>query len=376
MKESEIALNIMKTEVTIRKNPFRPTFGSIPEAIAGRDTIIADIVSGLENVPGDPNRSTIFVGPRGCGKTVLMAYIAELAESQGWISINVTSGEGMLDEMLIQVRNKAAHILMPETRKTISEIHFGGAGLSFESNRPMESWRSVMTGILNELNDAGTGLLVTIDEISAEHTELKAFTDTYQHFVREKRNIAMLMAGLPHNVNMLLQDKHSTYLRRAFRRDLEPIDINDVAYSIRKTIENGGRRIDDAALTMAAEYSQGYAYLIQLIGYHMWKQSDSIVITPEEVESAKAFAAREMKRTIFDAVLFELSGREREFVLQLSKNDSRSRTSDIAKEMGISSNNGMQIRRRLIERNVIRDDGHGYIAFEIPLFGDYLKNAF
>lgn len=81
-------------------------------------------------------------------------------------------------------------------------------------------------------------------------------------------------------------------------------------------------------------------------------------------------------RPTFGSIPEAIAGREREFVLQLSKNDSRSRTSDIAKEMGNSSNNGMQIRRRLIERNVIRDDGHGYIAFEIPLFGDYLKNAF
>ena len=359
----------------ISKNPFRPTFGSIPEAIAGRDEIINDILTGINNAPGDPNRSTVFVGPIGSGKTVLMAYIAELVESQGWISVNVTSGEGMLDEILIQIRDKASHILPPELRRTVSEIHFGGAGLSFENNRPLESWRSVMTGIVRELNEAGTGIMVTIDEISPDHDELKTFTDVYQHFVREKRDVAMLLAGLPHSVNMLLQDKHTTYLRRAFRRELDPIDINDVAYSIRKTVEEGGRGINNHALSKAAEYSQGYAYLIQLIGYHMWKQSDNYIISPEEVESAKAFAARDMKRTIFDAVFYELSEREKEYVIQMSKHKLKCKTSEIAKAMGISTNNGMQLRRRLIERNVIRDDGRGYVAFEIPMFREYLTDA-
>lgn len=359
----------------IRKNPFRPTFGSIPEAIAGRDDVVNDILNGLENNPGDPNRATVFVGPRGSGKTVLMAYVAELAESQGWISINVTSGEGMLNEILIQVRSKASHILSPDAKRIVSEIHFGGAGLSLENNRPMESWRSVMTEIVKELNDAGVGLLTTIDEISPEHEELKAFVDTYQHFVREKRNVAVLMAGLPHSVNMLLLDKHTSYLRRAFRRDLEPIDINDVAYSVRETIENAGRRIDDEALLMASEYSQGYAYLIQLIGYHMWRQSDNTTIAPGDVESAKSFAAREMKRTIFDAVFYELSEREKEFVIQMAGKGTKCKTSEIAQAMGISTNNGMQLRRRLIERNVIKDDGHGFVSFDIPMFGDYLINA-
>ena len=49
------------------KNPFTPTFGSIPPFLAGREHILRDINRGFINGPGDPNLSTIFTGARGNG---------------------------------------------------------------------------------------------------------------------------------------------------------------------------------------------------------------------------------------------------------------------------------------------------------------------
>ena len=82
------------------KNPFTPTFGSIPLQLAGRDSVIRDILDGLDNGPGDPNRATIFVGARGSGKTVLLAKIAEEASANGWISANVNAAPDMLDSKI------------------------------------------------------------------------------------------------------------------------------------------------------------------------------------------------------------------------------------------------------------------------------------
>ncbi|MDR3106675.1 MAG: ATP-binding protein [Bifidobacteriaceae bacterium] len=72
-------------------NPFTPTFGSEPLFLVGRDRMINDVIEGLGNRPGDPNRSTLFVGPRGSGKTVLLAKIAEAAQVNGWVAARVTA---------------------------------------------------------------------------------------------------------------------------------------------------------------------------------------------------------------------------------------------------------------------------------------------
>ena len=95
----------------VYKNPFTPRFGSIPLQLAGRDELISNILGGLSNEPGDPNRSTIFVGARGTGKTVLLAKIAEEASAKGWICVNVNAEADMLDEVLVQVRDNAIDLL-------------------------------------------------------------------------------------------------------------------------------------------------------------------------------------------------------------------------------------------------------------------------
>lgn len=61
------------------KNPFTPTFGSVPPFLAGREHILRDINRGFINGPGDPNLSTIFTGARGTGKTALLSLLSETA---------------------------------------------------------------------------------------------------------------------------------------------------------------------------------------------------------------------------------------------------------------------------------------------------------
>ena len=46
------------------KNPFTPTFGSVPPFLAGREHILRDINRGFINGTGDPNLSTIVTGAR------------------------------------------------------------------------------------------------------------------------------------------------------------------------------------------------------------------------------------------------------------------------------------------------------------------------
>ena len=42
------------------KNPFTPTFGRVPELLAGRRGIVEEMAEAFDNGPGDPNLSTIY----------------------------------------------------------------------------------------------------------------------------------------------------------------------------------------------------------------------------------------------------------------------------------------------------------------------------
>lgn len=355
------------------KNPFTPTFGCVPFELAGRDRVMQEILEGLDNAPGDPNRASIFVGARGTGKTVLLASIAEEAEAAGWVSVNVTARESMLEEILVQAKNKAAHLLEPEVDSRITELRVKDFGFSRQISERQTTWRAEATKLVEALNEASTGLLITVDEASIKVDDLKMLVDAFQHFVRERRDVALMIAGLPHNISMLLDDDAISFLRRGFRHSMEAISQNDVAYAMRETIEGAGRTIDDHALMMAAEATQGYAFLIQLIGYHMWRQaSNADAITEKAVKSAIAFAKRDMESSVLEPTVRDLSDREREFLAAMLEDEHESALGDVASRMGVDGNNASQIRKRLIERGVIGTRGRGKVGFDMPMLREYM----
>jgi hypothetical protein len=336
----------------LRKNPFTPSFGSIPLQLAGRDKVINDILDGLENGPGDPNRATIYVGARGSGKTVLLAKIAEEASANGWISVNVNADSDMLDEILIQIKNNA----------NVQGIR-------------NSTWRSEMTSIIKELNEKGVGILITVDELSVKIEEVRTLIVTFQHFVRERRDVALIMAGLPQKVSVLLRDDAISFLRRAFQHQLEPIEDSEVRFSMKKTIELAGRKIENRALDLAVEKTKGFPFMIQLIGYQMWRQHpETEIISVKDAEEGIYLAQSDLEKMIFESTFRELSEKDIAFLEAMLDDKEYSTISDISNRMKVSSKYAGIYRRRLIDQGIIGSRGHGKVAFELPMFREYIQN--
>lgn len=53
-------------------NPFTPSFGKVPPILAGRKILIGEFEQAFSLNPNDPNLCSLFSGPRGVGKTVLI----------------------------------------------------------------------------------------------------------------------------------------------------------------------------------------------------------------------------------------------------------------------------------------------------------------
>lgn len=361
----------------IKKNPFTPTFGSIPLQLAGRDRIISDILSGLGNGAGDPNRATVFIGARGSGKTVLLAKIAEEASADGWICANVNADAGMLDEILIQIRDNAEELLAPESLSHITSISFGGVGVSrnVEKRARKSTWRSDLTSIVKELNEKNAGLLITVDEVNISNDEMRTLIVTYQHFVRERRDVALIMAGLPQKISAILRDDAISFMRRAFQHHLNPIEENEVRYSIKKTVEIAGRTIDKDALDLAVKSAKGFPFMIQLVGYHMWRQyPERVRITKKDAEEGIHLAQNDLENMIFDTTYRELSEKDIAFLTAMLEDKEYSIIADISKRMNVSSRYTGIYRKRLIEQGIIGSRGYGKVAFELPMFREYMEN--
>ena len=356
-------------------NPFTPTFGSIPHQIAGRQQIIDNALEGLVNGPGDPNRATIYVGARGTGKTVLLAKIAEEASANGWISVNVNAESGMLDEIIAQMKDSASEFLSPESLSYITSITIGGTGVARSEKQGVKrtTWRSEMTSFLKELNAKGIGLLITVDELNVKIEELRMLISTFQHFVRERRDVALIMAGLPAKVTDLLRDDSISFLRRAFQHHLESIEENEVRFSMKKTIEFAGRKIENDALNLAVDNTKGFPFMIQLIGYHMWRQNpDNVCISVEDAHEGILLAHNDLEKMIYNNTFRDLSEMDIAFLVAMLDDEEYSKIADIAARMNVSPKYAGEYRRRLIEHGIIGSRGYGRVAFDLPMFREYL----
>ena len=358
----------------MKQNPFTPSFGSVPLLFAGRQTIIADVLAGLDNGPGDPNRATLLIGPRGSGKTALLTAIANQAAERGWIAANVTAGDGMLEDIVERTLDSAAEYLARPVRGRLTAVQIAGFGLTREAVSPVVgNWRTRMNTMLDELARHDVGLLITVDEVDDQTPELGQLVDVFQHFVRERRQVALLMAGLPHNVSVLLQNKKISFYRRAFQRHLGLIDSYEVRETLRQTVELSGRTIDPGALDMATGAAGGFPFLIQLVGYHVWRQHpDAPTITIADAQEGVTYAQADMETMIFAATIRELSDTDRDFLNAMLPDPDVSRMSDIAERMGVTTNYANQYRARLIEQGIVGTRGRGKLGFDMPMLRDYL----
>jgi hypothetical protein len=358
----------------IYKNPFTPVFGNEPPILAGRDKMIDEVLAGLRNAPGDPNRVTLFTGPRGSGKTVLLARIAAEAEAIGWISASASASPRLLDELTEQIEKRAEELLPKKSAGKLTGLQIYGTGFTREA--PPErrlTWRTQTGRYLDVLDATGTGLLFAIDEVSADHASVIELISTFQTFIMEKRNVALIMAGLPNKVMQLYQHDSVSFLRRAFRRDIGSVGLPEVRAAMKKTVELTGRTIEEKALKLASENTQGFPFLIQLIGYHVFNRSNKKTITLADAKAGVQDAEEDMQNMILDATLFELSPKDRAYLNAMLKDDGASRTADIAARMGVSASYAGQYKRRLTKLGIITEIRRGEVDFVMPMMKRYMR---
>ena len=360
------------------ENPFTPSFGEIPAHLAGRQQIIRDVERAFVSERRRPELTTLFSGARGTGKTALLSVLAHKAQANGWIVVGTTALPGMLDDIEIGLKRAASHLLDGSPARHITGFEIAPIGsISFEGSGEFKSnWRYRMTDMLQAINDVGTGVVITVDEIDPTLPEMIELAAVYQHFVREERKVALLMAGLPNNVSSLLNDKTVSFLRRAQRFNLGRIADCDVREALVKTIQENGREPSEEGLSRAIASISGFPFLMQLVGYRSWDvDPEQTCITDAAFDMGIDLARNELEDRVLEATLRELSPEDVRFATAMLEDDDESEISNLVKRLERSSAQVGQYRRRLIDAGVIGERGRGRVAFELPYFREYLAST-
>ncbi|GAA1491575.1 ATP-binding protein [Brachybacterium sacelli] len=361
-------------------NLFRPSFGSFPHHLVGRDELIDEFEDAFGD-PMDPSGLTVLLsGQRGMGKTVLLDAYRHAAETDGWLVITESSSSGLLGRLTRDhlPRLLQQHSGRPSMQLESADLEIGpvGAGGSWTDHYPAESTlRSQITELTSALAPQGRGLVLTIDEIqAADVEELRKLGEIVQYARRETRPFAFAAAGLSTPIEELLDHEGTTFLRRADHHYIGRVNRPDVRTALAQTIADGGREIDAQALDRAADAIEGYPFMIQLVGYHSVRnQKDGGPVTVEAVAAGIDAARRRLGRHVHTPALRPLSPVDRTYLLAMAQDDGPSRTGVIAERLGVIPQYAGEYRRRLIRDGIIEPAGHGLVRFTIPYTGDHLR---
>jgi hypothetical protein len=361
-------------------NPFTPGFGLTPMILAGRDVAIEEFTAALAgNVP--EARAILISGARGSGKTVLLTEFKELALEAGWVDLRLHTSSSSLAE---ELRSQAiAHLrdLDPEaesSRLTSAGVSALSAGRDIlqRYDGEVEPLTTILDRLAALTEAEGGGVLITLDELqSVDPGQLHALTQHVQDLIGSGHAVGFIAAGVRTGVDALLAHERTTFLRRAHRIEVGSVDVGTAAEAIRMTVADTAKTITPEAAVLAGEISQGYPYLIQLIGSKAWQNSgDADTIEIEDVSGARGHVIAAMVKNVHGPALRGLSARKREYLLAMLEDEGPSSVGDIAQRMGIDPRNQSTYRERLIEDELIRPASRGFVEYALPYLGEALRH--
>jgi hypothetical protein len=312
----------------------------------------------------------------------MLTEAAELFYSQGWLVVDDTASPGLTTRLGDHV-DRLLEGYRPKPKRRVSGFNLptGLGGMTFQPAAELTvGLRVKIAMLLDQLNEFSpdAGLLITIDEIHSGIDDLRELAIIVQHLIREDRNIALVMAGLPSAVSDILRgDSHDrvlTFLRRADKQVLGDVPIAEVQDAFAESFVSGGREIDPEALEAAAAATYGYPFLIQLIGYHIWRLKDESPISIQTAIVGIEAARRRLGSLVHETALADLSDLDKTFLAAMSLDDGESRISDIRHRMGdITSQHANTYRERLLAARLITQAGRGKVDFALPYLRMFLR---
>jgi hypothetical protein len=144
-----------------------------------------------------------------------------------------------------------------------------------------------------------------------------------------------------------------------------------VEHEFRKVFSPFATSLTEDIVAKAAIATNGYPYLIQLVGYYLWEkaqQGDFANILDDVLLTSKAELFRNVHRLIFAG----LSNRDRDFMFAMTEDEVYSSVSDIGKRMEKEKNFISLYRERLISAGVVKPTGHGLLCYSYPYMREFL----
>lgn len=340
------------------QNPFSLSFGRKPVYYISRLYQTEEIVSDfMQEVPSSP--IYMITGVRGSGKTVFMTSVMqEFEKNPEWIVLELNANLDLLRGLassLYAFPGLSLHFI-----KEKIDLSFFGIGLSLEKAVPESDYDTALAKMLKIIKKQKKKVLVAIDEAS-DTEQMRIFASAFQILIRKELPIYLMMTGLYENIYDLQNEKNLTFLYRAPKLHLDPLNFTAVSSSYEKTLDITAPE----ARTMAG-LVRGYPYAYQVLGYLYWRER------PENIEEILPMYDQYLDEYVYSKIWSELSEKDKRILSVVEEADGS--ISEIRRTLQMPSNSFSVYRERLLRKGILMAPERGKVAFTLPRFAEFVRD--
>ncbi len=381
-------------------NPYSPGAGTQPPELAGRQQVREDVDVALQRTRlGRSGKSTVLVGLRGVGKTVLLQRMSMDAHARGVIPLMLEAPENRsLPSLLVpQLRSALLGLSAKDSARQLAHralralAGFVGAlrfkyhdieiGLDLEKEPGLADNGDLESDLPSLLEAAGaaakaddTCIALFLDELQyVAVEELGALVAALHRMAQTPLPVTMVGAGLPQLRGRLAEAK--SYAERLFDFPaIGPLTPEEARVAIAKPAADEGVAIEDAAVNAIIAKTQGYPYFLQEWGKHVWNAAERSPITVADVEAASIRAMADLDGSFFTTRFDRVTPFERKYLRAMAGlGPGPHRSGEIASELGRGVTRLGPVRKKLIEKGMIWSPSHGDTAFTVPMFDEFMR---
>ena len=335
-------------------NPYSLTFGKEPANPISRDKQLGEIVEGF-TAENPEFQVAMITGVRGSGKTVMMTEVSSaMRADESWIVVELSPERDMLHALAAELSNRKE--LLQVFRDAKINLSFLGLGLEIDAEPPITDVAVALDRMLAQLTNKGKKVLVTVDE-AAPNAHVREFASQFQIYLRRNHAVFLLMTGLYENVYDLQNESTLTFLYRAPKFEMGPLNAVLVAKQYQRVFG-----LPDEGAAGMARLVRGYPYAYQVLGYLCYKRG---LPHTEVLDEFDAYLAE----YVYEKMWSELSGKDRAVVSALAECEG-GKVERVREAAGMSSSEFSVYRARLLRRGLVESAGHGYLRFTLPRFGE------
>lgn len=382
------------------RNPFTPGAGSRPPLLVGRDAQLDAMSVAVQRMDlGRFERSMLLTGLRGVGKTVLLNDFGRIAQSHGWLHepVEATEETRVATAVAILARRVLLQLSLKErmkeraraalgTLRTFVKVHVptgdGGAlTIDFEPRPGMADSGDLdgdLGSVLKEIGETAqvgqTGVLLTIDELQyLSRRELGALIVGLHRVSQLGLPLLVAGAGLPSLPG--LAGEARSYAERLFTYvEVDSLSRSDARRALVEPVEGEGAGWESGAIDRVIAQPEGYPCFLQEFGKQAWNVADGPRIKRADVDISTVLAVDELDQGFFRARIDKTTGAERDYLLAMANVSAVGpcKSGDVSASLGKKTTQTGPVRDSLIKRGLLYAPRHGYLAFTVPMFDQFI----